>query len=393
MSGSEDPKTDEPVNASHNSICTSQADNQRQAGQVVEGVSILGFMLGSAAKRAGLKEHNVIIEYDGEGNLSTKRLAALTEMTRSRETRPRVVFVRDGHEHSLRLSAGPLGISVADTTIQGPFENSSAGSASLIKNTFRSLGATDSILRILRNTDQPIRSYVWRAWLIVFLPTVAIGMIGAALGIPGPEVPLPDKLGSFAVAAVLIAPWAETLLMLPILWILKRFIRSTLWVAFASAVVWGMLHALNAIGHGLTATWMFLVFSLCFLEWEKKSKATAIGVTALVHMCQNSVAVSVIVLGVVLGVELHEEKAVPPPAPPSQTKETPPRPVSPKFQFGLVESSQPKAAHPDANNNMAAEFPEEEVAAPSPPPRQTEERPARPEKPKFQWGLIESPQN
>ncbi len=354
MSGSEDPKTDEPVNAPHNYINTSLAGGQRQAGRLVEGVLILGFMLGSAAKRAGLKEHDVIIEYDGARNLSADKLASLTQIAMARETRPRVVFVRDGHEHSLRLSAGPLGISVADTTIQGPFENSSAASASLIKNTFRSLCNTESILRILRNTDQPIRSYVWRAWLIVFVPTIAIGTIGAALGIPGPEVPLPDKLGSFAVAAVLIAPWAETLLMLPILWILKRFIRSTLWVAFGSAVIWGMLHALNAIGHGLTATWMFLVFSLCFLEWEKKSKATAIGVTALVHMCQNSVAVSAIVLSVVLGVELPEEKAAPPPAPPSQTKEAPSRPVSPKFQFGLVESPQPKAAHPEANNNMAA---------------------------------------
>jgi hypothetical protein len=381
------------VNAPHNSISTSQADNQRQTGQVVEGVSILGFMLGSAAKRAGMQVHDVIIEYDGARNLSADKLASLTQIAMARENRPRVVFVRDGHEHSLRLSGGPLGISVVDTTIQGPLGNPPAASASLTKNRFRSLCNTDSILQILRNTDQPVRSYLWRAWLIVFVPTVAIGTIGTALGIPGPEVPLPGKLAFFAVAAILIAPWAETLLMWPILWILKRFIQSPLWVASASAVVWGMLHGLNAVGHGLTATWMFLVFSLCFLEWEKKSKLTAIGVTALLHMCQNSVAVSAIVLSVVLGVELPEEKAAPPPAPPSQTKETPPRPVSPKFQFGLVESSQPKAAHPDANNNMAAEFPEEEVAAPSPPPRQTEERPARPEKPKFQWGLIESPQN
>lgn len=244
---------------------------------------------------------------------------------------------------------------------------------------------------MLRNTDQPIRSYVWRAWLVLFIPTVPISIIATVAGIPGPDIPS-DRLGSFAVGAILIAPWAETLLMLPILWILKRFIGSTLWVAFASAVIWGMLHALNAIGHGLTAAWMFLVLSVCYLEWEKKSQATAIGVTTLLHMCQNSLAVSALILVVILGGEFPEEKvAAPPlrPSPPPQAEERPPRPLTPKFQFGLVESPRPQAFTHEPSKNIAAESPGEKVTAPSLPQRQTEERSARPETPKYQWGLIE----
>lgn len=251
-------------------------------------------------------------------------------------------------------------------------------------------GSPKTMLQSLRNTDQPVASYVWRAWLILLLPTIPIGIVGTVLGIRDPDGPSLDELEFFAVGAVLIAPWVETLLMLPILWILKRVMPNTLWVAFGSAVIFGPLHGLN--GHGLTAAWMFLVLSLCLLEWEKKSQATAIGVTTLLHMCQNSLVTAVLLLCLVLGDEFPEEKvALPPsrPSPPPQAEERPPRPLTPKFQFGLVESPRPQAFTHEPSKNIAAESPGEKVTAPSLPQRQTEERSARPETPKYQWGLIE----
>ena len=77
--------------------------------------------------------------------------------------------------------------------------------------------------------------------------------------------------------------------MWPILGIIREVTRNDLRIALASALIWGYIHSLFAIGWGLTVCWGFFVFSVCFLEWEKKSKGKAIIATALVHTCQNMV--------------------------------------------------------------------------------------------------------
>jgi hypothetical protein len=60
------------------------------------------------------------------------------------------------------------------------------------------------------------------------------------------------------------------------------------------------------------------------LEWEKKSKLTGIGVTALVHMCHNAVPVCALALLFLFRGEALEHKATPcPPSPPSQTEKAP----------------------------------------------------------------------
>lgn len=172
-------------------------------------------------------------------------------------------------------------------------------------------------LDALRNTDQHILSYVWRAWLIAFIPSAAIGIIVGLL--------LPDKMPSFdgplvgtVLIMVLIGPWLETLLMWAILSVLKRIVKKTLVVAVASAVIWGVLHSLGAPAHGLVIAWPFFVFSLCFLEWQKKSTGKALATTALVHMCQNALAALALVISVLAGGEPPQKEAVQPTPPPSQ---------------------------------------------------------------------------
>lgn len=167
------------------------------------------------------------------------------------------------------------------------------------------------ILGTLRNTDQPMFSYVWRAWLIALVPSIVMAVI---VGIV-----MPDKFPKFdgpavslVVAIVLICPWVETLVMWPILGILKRTVKKTLWVAAASAVAWGVVHSLGAAAHGFVTAWPFFVFSLCFLEWQRKSTGRAITATALVHMCQNMVPAFFIVLSVLGGGELPQQQAARP---------------------------------------------------------------------------------
>ncbi len=178
----------------------------------------------------------------------------------------------------------------------------------------------ESVLSILRNTDQPMTSYVWRAWLISTIPTFLIlgpiaGGMALLMGYTPPKLDLP--LGFLIFAVLFFAPFVESLMMLPILWVLKRLIRNPLWVAVASAVIWGVLHGLHNLVQGVVITWAFFVLSLCFLEWEKKSKLTGIGVTALVHMCHNTLPLCALALVILFGGEASEYKATQcPPAPP-----------------------------------------------------------------------------
>ena len=185
----------------------------------------------------------------------------------------------------------------------------------------------ESMFRLLRNTDQPIFSYVWRAWLIALIPSIAIAAIGSlALAMVGYEDPSLDmSLEFLLIWGILIAPWTETLIMWPILAILKRIVVRTGWVALASGIIWGALHSVQALGQGLSATWAFLVLSLCFLELEKKSKGRAIIVTSLIHMCQNSLVFIGGLIIVLLGGETLPGKQVPT-ATPVHQKEAPASP-------------------------------------------------------------------
>jgi hypothetical protein len=105
------------MNTADNFGYTSRATGQIQNDLLAAGVSILGFKSGSTAGKAGMQKGDIVVEYDGKRNLTTDKLMALTAVTRPEGTQIRVVFMRDGHEHSTLLPPGPLGISVLDTTM------------------------------------------------------------------------------------------------------------------------------------------------------------------------------------------------------------------------------------------------------------------------------------
>jgi hypothetical protein len=115
----EEPKSSKKPSAAANVGDTSRAESLGQAHSAANGVSILGFRLQSAAREAGMKKGDVIIEYDGVRNLSTETLSSLTAAARPEGIGIDVVFLRDGQQDTLRVPSGSLGISAMDITIQG----------------------------------------------------------------------------------------------------------------------------------------------------------------------------------------------------------------------------------------------------------------------------------
>jgi hypothetical protein len=156
----------------------------------------------------------------------------------------------------------------------------------------------EKVLAVLRNTDQPVGDYIWKAWLIALLPSIAISAI-VALVVPGHGPSFNGPLWFVVVGGLILSPWVETLLMWRIFRMLKYLTKRTLWLACGSAFVWALLHSTSALTWGLTVFWGFVVLSVCFLEWEKQSTWMAIKVTAAIHTCINMIPVVFVMIGCV----------------------------------------------------------------------------------------------
>lgn len=89
---------------------------------------------------------------------------------------------------------------------------------------------------------------------------------------------------------VIFAPLAETLLMIPILKIIKRFTNNFWTIVFINALVWSCLHSLSMPVWGIFTFFPFVVFTVAFLTWETHSKRFAFCITACIHGLQNLLA-------------------------------------------------------------------------------------------------------
>lgn len=99
-----------------------QSAAKTQKSSPVKGVYVLDFSPKSAAKKAGMARGDVIIEFNGIGELTADRLLDLSSTSRTAKTSSQLVFVRGGYEYSVLLPPGTMGISATDIIVQGPFK-------------------------------------------------------------------------------------------------------------------------------------------------------------------------------------------------------------------------------------------------------------------------------
>lgn len=148
----------------------------------------------------------------------------------------------------------------------------------------------------LFDTDQPKLLYVLKAWLLAFLPSMALAALVAWIA---PEPPAPDFGGTGAVPAisvVVLAPVFETLLMTPPVLILNRLLGPAAAI-LGSAFVWGVAHSLAEPLWGLIIWWPFLVFSSALVAWREKGLGRAMLIVMAVHAMQNLVPGLALLLG------------------------------------------------------------------------------------------------
>lgn len=158
-----------------------------------------------------------------------------------------------------------------------------------------------NFLQTLFDTRQPPGLYVMKAALVSLVPTVVMSVLFLILFPQWLQVELPADVELAFFGIVILTPIIETLLMWPLIALISLMTKNTWVIAFNSAFAWAVFHSLSAPVWGLSIFWSFVVFSIGFVEWGKKSKVTALWVTCAVHMLQNFVNFALMRLGELYG--------------------------------------------------------------------------------------------
>jgi hypothetical protein len=150
--------------------------------------------------------------------------------------------------------------------------------------------------RSLSDANQPPIRYLGLALLADLPVTVAIAfLLNGVTGTTWPEFSA-ETLPRVLLAMCVFAPLVETLGMAILIWVLRRFIRRAEYLPLVTALVCAGLHSLAKPYWGLEIFWAFLIFSLCYLTWEKKSLVQAFGMTAILHALHNLLPTVVIIM-------------------------------------------------------------------------------------------------
>src|SRR6266705_301091 len=141
--------------------------------------------------------------------------------------------------------------------------------------------------RSLSDCNQPRTRYLGRALLADLPVTFAVGlMLNWITGTTWPQPSLENLPGLFFGLGVR-APLVETFAMAVIIWVLRRIVRRTEYLPLVTALICAGLHSLAKPLWGIEIFWSFVIFSLCYVTWEKKSVLQAFWLTAILHALHN----------------------------------------------------------------------------------------------------------
>lgn len=150
--------------------------------------------------------------------------------------------------------------------------------------------------RSLSDCNQPKVRYLGRALLADLPVAFAVSlMLNVITGTSWPEFP-PGALPRLFLGLCIVSPLVETLGMGVIIWILRRLMARTEYVPLVTAFACAGLHSLAKPLWGVEIFWSFVIFSLCYTAWEKKSLLHAFWMTAILHALHNLVPTLVLLV-------------------------------------------------------------------------------------------------
>jgi hypothetical protein len=149
----------------------------------------------------------------------------------------------------------------------------------------RVAGLLDYLPKQVREPERPMLALA-TAWLLTFPISIVLAAL-VSLVFPGaqqPQFPVSGPTALFLL--VIFAPVLETLIMGAVLLVLLRLFSPATAVVL-SAIGWGIGHSLGAPTWGLVIWWPFLIFSILFVTWRRRSLALAFAMPAVAHALHN----------------------------------------------------------------------------------------------------------
>lgn len=146
-----------------------------------------------------------------------------------------------------------------------------------------------SFWRRLSDGNQPKALYLGRALLADLPVAYAVGLFLNWVTHTGwPEYPR-EMLPRLLLGVCVVSPIVETFGLAVILWILRRLMTRTEFVPWVAALLCAGAHSLARPLWGIEIFWSFVIFSLCYLTWEKKSVLLGFWMTVILHALHNLV--------------------------------------------------------------------------------------------------------
>lgn len=96
-------------------------------------------------------------------------------------------------------------------------------------------------------------------------------------------------------SVVLIAPVLETLIMIPIIALVRKVTSNVLYVSIISALTWSLMHSLIVPLWGIGVFALFFLMSMAYQYWDSHSRTRALLVVTMIHALNNA---SVFLIGV-----------------------------------------------------------------------------------------------
>ncbi len=144
--------------------------------------------------------------------------------------------------------------------------------------------------RILANIDAGHGRYVFSAWTIAFVPSLALFAARVVLGDASLRLPHGAAAAGFVVYSIVVAPLVETAVMVPLALALRALPGQSDWPrVFALAALAALAHGFGGSAWQVVAAfWPFVVYSAALFAWRARSLNDAYLVTVLVHMLYNA---------------------------------------------------------------------------------------------------------
>ena len=143
------------------------------------------------------------------------------------------------------------------------------------------------MFKLLANTNQPLKLYIFKVYILDLCVGLTIVFL---LDFIVPNAESPDfeiGLTSF-IEVVFVAPVLETLLMIPIISLIRKVTPNILYVSIISALIWAVLHSLQVPLWGLVAFTGFFFMSMAYQYWDTHSRGHALLVVMMIHALSNA---------------------------------------------------------------------------------------------------------